>query len=80
MVLKIVRFKKIYKFATDDFFIGVISSLLFIKNVFIKIKNSISPPKYTRHGKMSISKIFHLKKIYIFSADHFFLEVISFFY
>ena len=48
---KIVRFKKIYKFALDYFFIGVISFLSFIKNVFIKIKNSIFPPKYTGHEK-----------------------------
>ena len=44
-------FKKIYKFVTDYFFTGAISFLLFIKNVFKKIKNSICLPKHTRYGK-----------------------------
>ena len=44
-------FKRIYKFDTDYFFTGAISFLLFIKNVFIKIKNSISLPKYSKYGK-----------------------------
>ena len=33
------------------FFIRVISFNLLIKNVFMKINNSIFPPKYTRYGK-----------------------------
>ena len=33
------------------FFTGVISFHLFIKNVSIKIKNSIFSPKYTKHRK-----------------------------
>ena len=48
---KIVSSEKIYKFAFDYFFIGVISFLLFIKNVFLKLKNSIFLPKYMRYGK-----------------------------
>ena len=48
---KIVRFKKIYKLALDYFLIRVISFYLFIKNVFMKIKNSIFPPKYTKYRK-----------------------------
>ena len=37
---KIDYFKEIYEFAGDHFFIGVISIVLFIKHVFLKIKNS----------------------------------------
>ena len=46
---KFVSFENIYKFSVDCFFIGVIYFLLFIKNVFINIKNSIFPPKYARY-------------------------------
>ena len=46
---KIVRFKTIYELISIYFFIGVISLHSFIKNVFIKIKNSIFPPNYTRY-------------------------------
>ena len=45
------RFKTIYKFAFDCFFIGLITFLLFIRNLSIKMKNSICPPKYTRYRK-----------------------------
>ena len=48
---KIIRFRKIYKFSIDYFYIGVVYFLIFNKNFFIKIKNSIFPPKYTRYGK-----------------------------
>ena len=48
---KIVRLKNIYKLACKYFFIRVIYFHLFIKNVFIRIKNLILPPKYTRYGK-----------------------------
>ena len=47
---KIRRFQKIY-FAFDFSFIEAISFLLFIENVFIKIKNSIFPQMYTRYEK-----------------------------
>ena len=47
----IVHLKKIYKLAPDYFFTSLIFFHLFIENVFIKIKNSIFPPKYTRYGK-----------------------------
>ena len=46
VVNKIVHFKEIYKFSIDYSFVRVIYFLLFIKNVFIKIKNSIFPLKY----------------------------------
>ena len=48
---KIVYFKKFHNFGTNHFFIEAISYLFFIKNVFIKIINSIFPPKYTGYGK-----------------------------
>ena len=48
---KIVRFKKTYKFTAEYFSIGVVSLFLFIKNIFMKIKNSFFAPKYTRNGK-----------------------------
>ena len=47
---KIIRFKKIYKFRVHYFFKGVIYFHLFIESVFMKTKNSILPPKYTRYG------------------------------
>ena len=48
---KSFRFNKIYKLACDYFSITVISFDLFIRNVFMIIKNPIFPPKYTRYGK-----------------------------
>ena len=54
---KILRFKKIYKFATDYFFIRVMFFNLFIWNLFMKIRNSIPPPKYTRYRKNVMKKI-----------------------
>ena len=77
---KIVRFKKIYKLALDYFFIGVICCLLFIKNVFIKIKNSILPPKYKRYGKMLKNKIVYCNNIYKSSVDHFSIWVLFYVY
>ena len=44
-------FITIYKFSVDYLFAEVIYFLLFTKNVFIKIKNSIFLPKYTGYGK-----------------------------
>ena len=72
---KILRFKKIYKLTSDYFFIRFISFHLFIKNVFMKIKNSIFPPKYTRYEqkcyktKLLIFKIFTTLVSNIFSYD-----------
>ena len=48
---KIVRFEKIYKFVSDYFFIRAKSFHLFIKNVFMNIKNFIFLSKYTIYGK-----------------------------
>ena len=48
---KIIHLKEFYDFVVDYFCIGVISFFSFIKNVFIKIKNSIFPPKYIRYRK-----------------------------
>ena len=39
----------IYNFCGNYFLLEVISFILFIKNVFIKIKNPIFPPKNTRY-------------------------------
>ena len=60
---KNVCFKNIYKLDCHYFSIRVISFLLFIKNVFLTIKNSIFPPKYTKYGK-SIKK-----ENYLFEKD-----------
>ena len=48
---KIVRLNKIYKITFNYFFIRVIPFHLFIKNVFMKIKNSIFPPKYMTYRR-----------------------------
>ena len=48
----IFYFEKIYNFAVDYFFIGFIPFLLFIKNVFIKIQNSIFPQNMRDKEKM----------------------------
>ena len=53
--------------------------ILFIKNVLIKIKNSIFPPKYTKYGTMLASKIVDFEEIYKVSPDYFFIRIISFF-
>ena len=53
---KIVRFKKIYKLANDYFSIRVIYFHLFIKNVFMTIKNSISPQNIRDTQKMLRNK------------------------
>ena len=60
MFLKLTtfRFQKNYWL----FFIGVIAFLLFIKNVFIQIKYSIFPPKYSRYRKNVEGQQFLLKK------------------
>ena len=52
------------------------------KNVraFMKIKNSIFLPKYTRYGKMLGNTIVYFTKIYNFGHEHFFIGVISFVY
>ena len=47
---KIVCLKKICKLAPDYFFIRVIFFHSFIKDVFMKIKDYIFPPKYTGYG------------------------------
>ena len=59
-----MRYKKNVK---DYFFIGIISFYLFIENVFIKIKNSIFPPKYTRYGKNVRDKF---NKLYVKHIEH----------
>ena len=48
---KIFYLENIYKVASYNFFIGVMSIVLIIKQVSLKIKNSIFLPKYTRYGK-----------------------------
>ena len=57
------------------------SFLLFIKNIFIKIKNSIFPPKYTGYGKnvkkqnslfqkhLQLLILFHMSYIFCFRAQ-----------
>ena len=77
---KIVRFKKMYKFAHRYFFIKVIFFLPSIKNVFLKTKNSIFPPKYTSHAKNVTNKIVYFKKTFNFVIDYYFIRVITFVY
>ena len=43
--------------------------LLFIKNVFVKMKNWFFPPKYTRYGKNIRKKIVYFKKIHNFGTN-----------
>ena len=52
---------------------------LFIKNVFMEIKNSICPPKYTIYGK-NVEKNILFKKIYDFDLKYFFIGFIYFVY
>ena len=56
---KIVCFEEIYKFAHDNFSIDAISCFS-MKNIFLKIKYSIFPPKYTRDGKTAKEQNFLL--------------------
>ena len=48
--------------------------VLSIKNGFYKIKKSIFRPNYARYEKMLRSKIVHLKEVYNFDFDHFFIK------
>ena len=41
-----------------------------MKNVFVKIINSIFPPKYTRYSKNVKKQILYFEEIYKFAADH----------
>ena len=78
LINKTVNLKETYKFSMHHFFIGVTTFLLFNKNIFIIIKNSIFPTKYTTYGKMLRNKIVYLKEIYKFSINYFFIEIIFF--
>ena len=51
----------------------------FYLNVFVKIKNSIFPQKYTKYGKIVEEKLFHFKEFYKFLSGHFFIAVIFLF-
>ena len=76
---KIVRFKKIYKSASSAF-IRVIHFHLFIKNVFIRTKNSIFLSKYTRYGKnVKKQNCLFQEKLQLWSQT-FFIGVLSFVY
>ena len=76
---KMIHFKKIYKvYSSDYFFSRVIFFHSFIKNVFMKIKSSIFPPKFTRLKKNIEQKIVYPRKIYNFGPAHFFIGIISF--
>ena len=68
---KIIYFKKIYKLGVNHYFIGVISFVYWWK-MLIKIKTFGFQKNYTRHEKNIGDRIFHIKKIYKFTADHFF--------
>ena len=50
------------------------------QNVFLKIKNSIALPEWTRFGKMLRNEIVFFREISKFSPDYFFIGVISFNY
>ena len=76
---KIVRFKKIYKFDFDHFFMKLTVFVLIEKTLLEIIKNCGFRPNITRYEKMLRSKIVHLKEIYNFDFDHFLIKCTLFF-
>ena len=76
---KIVRYREIYKFVFNYFFIEFTYLVLLNKNVFLKIKDPIYRRNIRDMEKMLRNKIFNFKQIYNFGVDYFFMEI-TFFY
>ena len=74
---KIVHFNKIYKFSFDDF-LKKRTVFILIKKTLLKIKSCGFRPNNGRYEKMITSKIVHLKEIYNFGFDHFFIKCTAF--
>ena len=70
---KFIRFKKIYKFYFDYFFIKRTVFVLIVKNV-IKYQKFNFPDKLRHMKKMFRKKIVRFKKIYKFYFDHFLIK------
>ena len=70
---KIIHLKDTYKFCFDHFLEKRIVFIL-IKKALLKIKSCGFRPNNARYEKMLTSKIVHLKKIYNFDFDHFWIK------
>ena len=70
---KIVHLKQTYKFYLNHFLEKRMVFIL-IKKTLLKIKSCGFRPNNARYEKMLRSKIVHLKKIYNFYFDHFFIK------
>ena len=70
---KIVHLKETYKFYFDHF-LKKRTVFILIKKTLLKIKSCGFRLNNARYEKMSSSKIVHLKEIYNFGFDHFFIK------
>ena len=70
---KIIHLKETYKFYFDHFLVKRTVFIL-IKKTLLKIKSCGFRSNNGRYEKMLRSKIVHLKKIYNFDLDHFFIK------
>ena len=74
---KIIYLKETYKFCFDHF-LGKRTVFILIKKNLLKIKSCGFRPNNARYKKMLNSKIVHLKEIYNFGFDHFFIKRTAF--
>ena len=70
---KIIHLKETYKFCFDHF-LEKLTVFILIKKTLLKIKSCGFRPNNGRYEKMLSSKIVHLKEIYNFGFDHFFIK------
>ena len=70
---KIIHLKETYKFSFDHF-LEKRTVFILIKKTLLKIKSCGFWPNNAGYEKMLRSKIVHLKKIYNFDFDHFFIK------
>ena len=70
---KIIHLKETYKFCFGHF-LEKYTVFTLIKKTLLKIKSCGFRPNNGRYEKMLKSKIVHLKKIYNFDFDHFFIK------
>ena len=71
---KIVHLKQTYKFYFDHFLGKRTVFIFLIKKTLLKIKSCGFRLNNARYEKMLNSKIVHLKEIYNFDFDHFFIK------
>ena len=71
--IKIIHLKETYKFCFD-YFLEKRMVFILIKKTLLKINSCGFRPNNARYEKMLKSKTVHLKEIYNFDSDHFFIK------